>query len=148
MVPLIASWYQAGINDSSLFGAGGDTTRIDRGSILRTDVQKKEENANERGQQMAQFFQVGHYLINPENVAYIETEHGPTGKDILVYFTGPEKTPIHISGQYSDGLLKRLNITSIPMESHDSSQPNYKLWDHLRRVEEQEHLKKLEDSDL
>ena len=79
----------------------------------------------------------------------METENGTTS--ILVYFTGSEKAPIHISGEYGVGLLKMLNITTIQTDPA-YGQPNPKIARQIHdvrlRMKEQECLKKQEDSSL
>jgi len=94
---------------------------------------------------MTQFIKAGQYLINPDNVAYIEETKNSTGsKEILVYFIGSLKAPIHISGQYSVDLLKRLNSTTTEIDPGES---NLEL---LRRLVKgnQEYSKEQEGSDL
>jgi hypothetical protein len=93
-----------------------------------------------RSSKMAEFIRVGQYLINPENVAYIEEKDTTS---ILVYFTGSEKAPIHISGVYAAGLLQMLKILSIQIPPGYQANPNLQANPRLKEL-----LKKQEDSGL
>jgi hypothetical protein len=82
---------------------------------------------------VAQFIRVGQYIINPDNIAYIEeTGDSATSGGILVHLTGSEKAPIHISAHYSAGFLNMLNITTI--HADPTRKVNTELDEQLRAI--------------